>query len=804
MSLKTLYGLQSALLATSRPAGELWLDYSKIVEDSQAKNKTHLETYKDLVNSATSEPNLRKELVLPVNLIIYDKYYEKISEWKYLDKYQYDQEILVFDKKGYDPQKINQIGAYKKNWLNNLTHLKNYHYLWTSVYKFPQKDDAQNINWIDGEASGQTLKNLLSLNLPKPEDIKGSFEIHKKIIELDQSFLMSPIISLFSGYWKKGELNKANNVISKVNYGKLKPDSVLWSDLYHYERNKKRDCSELEHNEDDELRVIRKEMSEGFDSQCGRISLLNYNSFFKRHQNRRIYSSGVVGYKRLHPAYWTTHTYFYSLGDWNLDKPSKYQVNREGTDQSLWYVDFDKLFVPEIQLVKEPVKGNFEKKQFQLSFYLDYKKIDNVEAFLKISTKLKFKLKFKYRAKDYEQLFTISEVLNDKKFYFEDHWKYWKSNTGAFSNFELLVFSDNPNIKLQTPENKKEFSYKLNLSIVESRFNILYGLLLDQEELKDMYYSELKNKEKLQKFFYLINKSVREPRVRLINLSSEWTESLKVKLIGMDYSSSATLEYYDFFEGRTKKVELSNLLMLPSFDREKYVKKDHSTSIEKLIGEQNSHKIGSYFWSKMKLQLKEKDLFNGIEKYTLQPKNQRDPDIEDLKDYYKDIEIVVQGENTHYLVRNEAQSFDKSINSSTYHRLFSISDNGKEEVGINLSDFNFRKVFEDNNEIEIEVEYKGNRGTKLVNVQNMVYEGVVLTGKTNFKFNKNQISPESEDFWNKRSSSRYSSYSNKSSGSSWGETSSFLPALIGGTGIGAGLLAGAGSLLLKKFKIALS
>ncbi|AHC39884.1 hypothetical protein OVS_01335 [Mycoplasma ovis str. Michigan] len=814
MSLKALYGLQSVLLATGRPTGDLLLDYNKIVAENQTKNKHYSGIYKDWIDAPKKLISPTKnELLIPVNLIIYDKYYHRISEWKYLDKYHYDKTVLVFDKKSYDAKKVNQGGIYKKHWLNNLVHSKNYHYLMASVYKYPQKKDSFNVNWISGGASSHSLRSILNLNLP--QSVKGSFEMHKKIIELDQSFLMSPVISLFSGYWKNGELGKSNNVIQKVEYGNLKANSVQWSDLYHYDRGKNKTCSQLEESGDDELKVSRKRMSEGFDSQCGKINLLDFGSLFKQHQNRRIYSSGFVGYKYDYPAYWNTHTYFYSLGDWSLDKPSKYRVNKDNEERSLWFVDYDNVFVPEIKLSHEAsrtARAPLGKRKFELSFYIDYKKVKDVKSFLKISTQLSFKLKFKYKAKDYEQKFTIKDVLKGNKFSFEEDTVLRRTNLGSFSNFELQVYSENSNIKLNSLGNKKEFSYKVNLSIVESRFSLIHGLLLDQEELKSMYYSELRKKEDLYKFFYLISRNAGNPNVKLIHLPKEWVNLLKVKLSGIDYSNSATLEYYDFIEGKTKKLELSNLLKLPTFDQEQYTRKDSVTSIEEIVSQQNSHKIGSYFWNKMKLQLKEKDLFNGTEKYVLQPKNARDKDISDWIDYYRGTEILVQGGSSDYLVKKENVVLDKSVHYSNYQKLFDISDRGKNEVGLNLSDFTFRKVFEDNNELEIEAEYNGHQGTKKVHTTEKVYEGVVFTGKARFKWNKNKTFDDSEDLLvgNRRTPIKYysSDWSSARRSSNFGSdengSSMVLPIAISSAGAGAGVIAGLGSLVFKKFKIALS
>lgn len=808
MGSKTLYGLQAAMMAAIKPTGELAIDYNKIVEENQAKNQQHLETYGLSGHSpARLVSQAKKELLLPVDLIIFDQYYRRISEWKYLDKYEYDEEILVFDKRDYDYEKVSKEGKYKENWLNNLTHLKHYQYLWTSVYKYPQKDESFHIDWIEGGGSSHTLRSILNLDLPK--NIENSFEMRDKRIELDLAFLMSPIISIYSGYWKNGELNKANNVISQVTYGNLKANSVRWSDIYHYERGKKKNCFQLGENEDNELRESRKVVAEGFDSQCNRIDLLNFGSYFYRHQNRRIYSSGFVGYKYRYPDAWTTQYYFYSLGDWVLDRPAKYQVNKGIEEKNLWYVDYENLFVPEIKLVEDSPRDRFAKKKFQLSFYIDYQKIKNIEAFFRISTKLKFKLKFKYRDKNYVQTFTIGDVLSSKKFEFEEDLGFKWADVGVFSNFELLVYSDNPDIKLNSSTGKHEFSYKVNLSIVTSRFSLLYGLLLDQEDLQNFYYSELKNKELLHKFFFLVSKKESDPEAKLINLPDELIKLLNIKITGVDHSNSATVEYFDFIEGKTKKVELSNLLKLPLFKQEKYIRKNLSTPIEKIISEQNSHKIGNYFWDKMQLELKEKDLFNGIEKYTLKPKSIRGSESIDWADYYRNIEITVQGIKEDYLVKNSKHNnWSKSTPQSDFSKLFNISRAGKEDIGISLSDFTFTRVFEDNNELEIEVEYKEDQGIKKVQTSDKVYEGVSLTGKARFKWNKNKTY-ESEDSW-RNTRSRYSSstsssfLASKDSETSWISSNSFLPVVISSAGAGAGVVAGAGSLLFKKFKISSS
>ncbi|RAO95184.1 hypothetical protein DNK47_00970 [Mycoplasma wenyonii] len=812
MGTKTFYGLQAAMMAAIKPAGELTVDYNKIVEENQAKNQKHIETYGLSSHSPErliSQP--KKELSLPVDLIIFDQYYKRISEWKYLDKYEYDEEILVFDKRDYNFEKESKEGSYKENWLNNLTHSKHYKYLWTSVYKYPQKDESLHINWINGGGSSHTLRNILNLDLPK--NIENSFEMHNKRIELDLAFLMSPIISIYSGYWKNGELKKSNNVISQVVYGNLKPNFVRWSDVYHYERGKHKNCSQLGESEDDELRVARRAVEEGFDSQCNRIDLLNFGSYFYRHQNRRIYSSGLVGYKYKYPDAWTTHYYFYSLGDWTLDRPAKYQVNKASEEKNLWYVDYDNLFVPEIKLIEDTHRDRFAKKKFQLSFYIDYQKVKNIEAFFKISTKLKFKMKFKYRDKKYEQAFTIGDVLRSEKFEFQEDLGFRSADVGTFSNFELAVYSDNPDIKLNSSTGKKEFTYKVNLSIVASRFSLLYGLLLDQEDLHNFYYSELKNKELLQKFFFLVSKKESDPETKLINLPEEFNQLLELKITGTDLSESATVEYFDFLEGKTKKVELSNLLKLPLFKKEKYTRKDLTTPIEKVISEQNSHKIGKYFWENMQLELKEKDLFSGTEKYILKPKKLKSSVPSDWLDYYRTTEITVQGVKENYLVQNFKHNWGKSTPYSEYPNLFNISNVGKEKVGISLSDFTFTKVFEDNNALEIEVEYKGDQKIKQVQASDKTYEGVSLVGKTKFKWNKSNTSGSGDsDSWrdNRRSSRYYSSsssssfLSSKDSEVSWMNSNSFLPVIISGVGAGAGVIAGAGSLLFKKFKISSS
>ncbi|CBZ40356.1 hypothetical protein MSUIS_02630 [Mycoplasma suis KI3806] len=811
MSMKLLYGLPATLLTSSLITETSQIDLDRIIQQNVLKNKEVLlqEEFKQNLESFNSQKH-DSNLLLPVNVMIYDNYYNRYSEWKYWDKYTFEDNVLVFDKKQYDSSESYQ-SAYKKVWLNEIRHMKDYKYYKTNMGQFPYRDDNLNINWIDGKGSGHQLKNILSLSLP--EKIEKPFEMHKKIVQLNHAFPVNKAIEVFSGYWKNGQLNKENNVISEVEYGNLKLHPKRWSDIYHNFQGEKVTCQNLETKQDKDLKEHRSFISEGFDSKCHQINVMDFWSFFWYNRDKNIYSSGYVGYKYKVPNSWTTQYFYYSLGEWMLNRPVQYQVNEaQDNNDKIWYIDFDNVFIPEVKVIdskasapkKKPLTPKSSNQVLQLSIYLNYDKIKELDAFWKISPHLNYQMKFKLDGKEHKIDFQLKDVLEGKNYKLENSDN--KFSNYSFSNFELLVNSNNSKIKMVSP-NKESFKYKLNLSIIKQRFNLFHSILLDQDELKNYYYSELKNQEKLEKLFYSVSTNPENNKNKFVPLTKEWLDLLNIKITGSDFSPAVSIEYYDFLSDKNKKIEYSDLQFLPNFSDKGYIRKDKFSSTEEIITAQTSQRIGKYFWDHVDLKLSEKDILEGTEKYQLTSKNIKPEEQSIFNDWfthYKNSPVTLKNSFDKYLVpKSQVLNLEEIIKTNNFKDLFRINhERRSQKINLALSDFEFKKVGEAGDYIEVSIEYKGN-SLKNLSPGQLVdnSQKVNITGKTKFKLNKRNsymIFPENSDslFYFSTSENAGSSES-----SSFWKSGSVLASVIAGVVTGGGLVGGIGMLLSKKLKL---
>ncbi|AGX89147.1 hypothetical protein [Mycoplasma parvum] len=791
MSSKLLYGLPTTLLANNLIIDTSQIDLNRITHKNAQENKKIL-SKEDFKKNLEPLNFPDSNLLLPVNVIIFDKYYRRLSEWKYLDKYTFENNILVFDKKLIHSEEYK--GSYKKVWLNDLKHLRDFKYYKTNMKQYPYRNDSFNINWIDGKGSGHHLRNILSLSLP--QKIEKSFETHNKIVQLNHAFPMDSKIHLYSGYWKNGELNQKNNVISNVEYGNLKLHHKRWNDIYHNFPEEKQTCESLSSKQDKDLKKQKSYISEGFDSKCDQIGLANLQSYFRNNRDKNIYSSGYVGYRNKENS-WNKQYFFYSLGEWMLDRPAQYQVNEsQESDNKIWYVDFDDIFIPEIKIPE--IFNKTKDHTLKLSIYLNYDKINSsLSDFWKISPQLNYKMKFKLNGEDREIKFHIKDILEGKTFDIMSSQN--KILDYSFSNFELLVNSDNSKIKLVFNENEKSFKYKLNLSIIKQRFNLFHSIVMDQDELKNYYYSELKNKEKLEKLFYLVSTDKEGNKSKFIKMSKEWLDYLKIKITGNDLSPAASIEYYDFLVEENKKLELSNLQYLPSFLKSEYIRRDKFSSVKEIISSQTNQKIGEFFWNNMDLKLIEKNILDGTEKYVIVPKDINEINRE-WKEYYKNIQIKVKNSLDKYLIpKTQISNLQEIIKNGNFQELFNVHKPENKKFDIDITDFKFTKIGEKNDYIEAIVEYQKNPSKDIFEQMSEDGEKVNLLGKTKFKINKRDsymIFPNDSElpFY-------ISTGSEIDQSKSLLDNSIVIPAVVGGVLSGGGLVAGIGAFLSKKLRL---
>ncbi|CCE66680.1 hypothetical protein [Candidatus Mycoplasma haematominutum] len=808
--IKPFFGLQTAILASNSVLTDTaTIDSSKLISENQTKNQKYKDEKKSLFDNPDTENGKKLDLFLPVNLVIFDNYYKRLSEWKYFDKYTYKDRVLVFNSKEHQQPLSPSDDFYKDEWLDSLEHSKEYKYQDTYMYQYPEKRDENNISWIDGGASDHKLRNLLSLNAPKK--IESPFETHKKSIELDQSFFMSPTLNHYAGYWKKGTMNADNNLIKNVTYGKLKHKYKNAQDVF-YGSSTKTLCERFEDVKNIDLRNSREEAEEeGFDAKCDQIDLLRFWSFFYNRRTKSIFSSGYVGHKTIKPASWNTHYYFYFLGNWVLDKPSSTQVNDEKGEQNLWYVNFDNVFVPDIKYVENSATDGAGKKgELQMSIYIDYSKIPekNLDTFFKVASSLKYKLKFRVNSEEKEVKFTLKEVLESKSFSLSMNTEFVnlenKSNL-AFSNFEFATYSDNSKIQLSSRTGTNEFKFEVNLQLIQQQFNVFRKIITRQEALKNFYYSELKKKQRLDEIFYFAVKKPKEAEYMLYKLTDKWINLLNLEFLGNDLSSSAVVKYYDFLEGKEKQIESSELLTLPNFEHKEFSKTEKYSSLPELVSSQLSQTIGKYFWDNVELKMESKDILDGVEEYSLSFKAPvKDEDAWDA--HYKNTRLKVKNSLKKYLIPNaNASNIGSKISTNELSSLFTINSSEGDDLKLSLSDFSFKKVGEDQDFVEIEVEYINKQELTLASE---TYKDVKLKGKNTFKLNKreNYVSLNTKDtsptYFYSSAVGEFDRNMNRSSGGVWNDPA-IIPTIVSSLVAGGGVTAGAGALLSKKLKFAL-
>nr|WP_146612283.1 hypothetical protein [Candidatus Mycoplasma haematolamae] len=768
-----------ALLASVGFVSEVnQIDIGKVLHTNKTKNKELL-TRKEELKSFKSRSFSRSELLkLPVHLVIFDDYYKKLSEWNYKDSYYFDEETLVFDKR--DFKAIRESKSYQKYWMKRIDRAGTQRYGKNDDF-FPFPVESLHIDWRSGIASSLRLQNILELELP--EEVEENFKALPKNIFLRNTFEIPNPLPFFAGYWNKGVRTQENNFIDRIEYGVLKKSHSPWSKLLVNQSSKQEKDVRCDDLIKASLANSGLETDEGFDAQCDQVNLKAFYTTHYSNNEKIIYSSKYASLKRMMSEYSTLQYFFYSLGVWKPEYLFKLPINQDGLEKEVWTVDFDELFIPEIKEIKESDPSSKDKR-FELVFYLNHQKVGDPKEFLKIASVFDYKMRFQLNGRSYETPFNLWDVLEQRKFTFTTP----DEGFSAFSSFVIKVSSGNSAFKFIDSKGNREFSFKPQMYLVAQRFNLFKSLVFDHLQTRDLYFAELKERERLEKMFFASYEDS-EGRSQLAKLGKELEKMLKFKLTECDESNRCVLSFFDFFQKKWKRQKLFSARSLPTL-KFAYVRKDRFTDLKGLISEQTAGGIGSYFWDCLSLKLLEKDILQGREIYELVPL--RDAD---WVSQYAGKRIEVKDESSRYVIPKGKEVKERS----DYASLFSVDSS----AGLKHSDFTFKKIEESPGSLEVQVEYKPKSLSSLYQVEGSRADSPKIIGKTSFKLEKKGEKLLPREGLNSSFKALYSlslnSLGKKDSEDMFDR--SLLSVFISSILLGTGLTAALGTYLLKRSKL---
>ncbi|OAL10199.1 hypothetical protein A6V39_01990 [Candidatus Mycoplasma haematobovis] len=615
------------------------------------------------------------KLAVPVALTVFEAYYKNFDFYKYLDEYTFEDKIFIFDAKTLVDNK-NHFYQASEAWLPNLKRTNNLRYFDYKNYASKHNiKEHQHINWIDGNSDlSSKLRNILKLDL---SNISEAFEPKIKKISFEHNWYADGRINLYSSYFLKNDLK---NHYHSINYGKHKYDPRTAKSLFNPWISAS-NCNDYSAESSRNLRISTID-NDGYDGICNGINFWGTWNLDFTHAYSRKWTTPYVAYRRAKPRYWEDEYYYYSLGGFENNKGFGSNLNQSYNNKTLWQVNYDDIFV--LANPKDTIDG-YSKLQLGLNF----KKIKNYTNFLKVSHLLDFTLNISVNGVPKVFKFNFDELMQNKNVI--DLKLKSKYQTSLFSDISLIVskraHANDKYVQLFN-KGKGDFRYSVDISELIKNEQIVSHIEFSTSKLDAYYPSEMLDKDKLKKFFFITNGKNKKS-----NIPDEILDKLDVRLDFDDVRGILSVKYYDFLRDLNSEGYVNNMKIIPH-------PKDYNISslanAKEMLKSRYKEDTTDYLWNSI-------DFVPNGNDYDIVV-NHKNPEVkEQWETFFKektpsfsnkvDLSLIPL-----YSRYNPTAYYD----SSTITALFKLSDTAH-NLGLSMNDYKFVVNRKSNNETEVRV-----------------------------------------------------------------------------------------------------